>query len=136
MVKCGLLKLKLYIDLLTGAIKSLNIPLLGVNLTPLQDNAWLSGLIDADGSFYLNWLYDKSKLPTSLQYYLRISQRKTSHSNNLTNFIFMNNIANLVDINLWSYERKRFNYIILLPLNKLNKLNKFLFIESIKFQVQ
>ena len=79
MVKCGLLKLKLYIDLLTGAIKSLNIPLLGVNLTPLQDNAWLSGLIDADGSFYLNWLYDKSKLPTSLQYYLRISQRKTSH---------------------------------------------------------
>ena len=100
MVKCGLLKLKLYIDLLTGAIKSLNIPLLGVNLTPLQDNAWLSGLIDADGSFNLNWLYDKSKLPTSLQYYLRISKRKTSHSNNLTNFIFMNNIANLVDINL------------------------------------
>lgn len=93
---------------------SLNIPLLGINITPLQTNAWLSGLIDADGSFYLNWLYDKSKLPTSLQYYLRISQRKiyATHSNNLNNIIFMNNIANLVNINLRPYERKRLNSVI------------------------
>lgn len=93
---------------------SLNTPLLGINITPLQNNGWLSGLLDADGSFYLNWLYDKSGLPTSLQYYLRISQRKiyTSHSNNLSNFIFMKNIANLVAVKLRSYERKRTNSII------------------------
>lgn len=34
----------------------LNIPLLGINITPLQNNAWLSGLLDVEGSFYLNWL--------------------------------------------------------------------------------
>lgn len=90
---------------------SLNIPFSGINLTPLQNNARLSGLFSADGSFYLNWHYDKSRFPTNLQYYIRISQRKTntSHSNNLTNFIFMKKIANLVDINLRSYVRKIFH---------------------------
>jgi len=74
---------------------SLKIPLLGINITPLQSNAWLSGILDADGSFYLNWLYDKSGFPTSLQYYVRISQREvyTSHSNNISNIKFMSNIA-------------------------------------------
>ena len=90
---------------------SLNIPLLGINLTPLQNNAWLPGLLDADGNLYLNWLYDKSGLPTNLQYYLRISQRKiyTAHLNNLFNFIIMKNLANLVNVNLRSYECKKTN---------------------------
>ena len=33
---------------------SLNIPLLGINITPLQNNAWLPGLLGADGNLYLN----------------------------------------------------------------------------------
>lgn len=54
---------------------------LGLDLSPLQSNNWLSGFIDGDGSFYSNWLFDKKNLPccvaaTSLQYYLRISQLK------------------------------------------------------------
>jgi hypothetical protein len=37
----------------------------------------LAGFIDADGSFYFNWLFDKKgiRLPTSLQYYLRITKK-------------------------------------------------------------
>jgi len=36
-----------------------NINLLCLDKSPLNNNSWLSGYIDADGSFYLNWLYDK-----------------------------------------------------------------------------
>ena len=93
---------------------SLNIPFLSINVSSLQSNAWLSGILDADGSFYLNWLYDKSGNATSLQYYLRLSQRKTytTHSNNYSNFIFMNNIANFVENKLTYFERIRPNFIL------------------------
>jgi hypothetical protein len=59
-----------------GVKPGTDIILLGLDLTPLQSNNWLSGYIDGDGSFYFNWLFDKKNLPTSLQYYLRISQRQ------------------------------------------------------------
>ena len=55
---------------------------LGLDLSPIQNNNWLSGYIDADGSFYLNWLYDKKNLPTSLQYYMRLSQKQSYDKNN------------------------------------------------------
>ena len=45
-----------------------NIPLLELDLSLFNKNSWLSGFIDADGSFYLNWLYDKKGKPTSLKY--------------------------------------------------------------------
>lgn len=51
-----------------------NLKLLNIDNSPILSNSWLSGFLDADGSFYLNWLYDKKKLPTSLQYYMRVSQ--------------------------------------------------------------
>jgi hypothetical protein len=49
-----------------------NLPLLSIDYSPIQNNSWLAGFIDADGSFYFNWFFDKKKLPTSLQYYMRI----------------------------------------------------------------
>ena len=55
---------------------------LGLDFSPIESNNWLSGFIDGDGSFYLNWLYDKKNLPTSLQYYMRISQRQIYHRKN------------------------------------------------------
>ena len=55
------------------------IPLLGLDKSPLQTNSWLSGMLDADGGFYLNWAINKNGLPITLQYYLRISQRKFYH---------------------------------------------------------
>jgi hypothetical protein len=50
--------------------------ILGLDFSPLQNNSWLAGFIDADGSFYFNWLLDKKRLPTSLQYYMRINNGK------------------------------------------------------------
>lgn len=32
---------------------------LPLDTSPLSNNSWLSGMIDADGNFYLNWSLDK-----------------------------------------------------------------------------
>lgn len=89
---------------------------LGLDLSPLQNNNWLSGFIDGDGSFYLNWLFDKKNLPTSLQYYMRISQRQNYHNKNdlfdISNFNVMNKIAIFLSVPLRSRTRYRKNNII------------------------
>lgn len=46
---------------------------LGIDMSPLNSNGWLSGMIDADGSFYFNCLTGKKGLPNLPQYYMRIS---------------------------------------------------------------
>lgn len=56
------------------------IKLFNLDFIPLQNNSWLAVFIDADGYFYFNWLFDKKGLPTSLQYYMRITQ-KMNYSN-------------------------------------------------------
>lgn len=84
---------------------------LGLDLSPLQNNNWLSGFIDGDGSFYLNWLYDKKNLPTSLQYYMRLSQRQNYHNMNdlfdVSYFNKMNKIAIFLSVPLRSRIRLR-----------------------------
>nr|QKS32173.1 LAGLIDADG endonuclease [Sphaerobolus stellatus] len=87
------------------------IPLLDLDHSLLNSNSWLSGFIDADGSFYLNWLYDKKGKATSLQYYMRISQRQVYHRGNAPYFSIMSNISNFFSVPLRSRERKRNNYV-------------------------
>lgn len=73
--------------------------------------------MDADGSFYLNWLYTKKGVPTSLQYYVRLTQKSSylirtgPFAGSISNSIHMHSIANLLDSSLISYERKRQLYI-------------------------
>jgi len=96
---------------------NLSIPLLSICIVPLAENAWLSGMMDADGSFYLNWLYTKKGVPTSLQYYVRLTQKSSylirtgPFAGSISNSIHMHSIANLLDSSLISYERKRQLYI-------------------------
>lgn len=96
-----------------GIKPGFEIKLLSLDLNPIQNNSWLSGFIDGDGSFYLNWLYDKKDLPTSLQYYMRISQRQNYlHINefyniNISYFYIMNKIALFLSVPLRSRTRVR-----------------------------
>lgn len=84
---------------------------LGLDISPLQNNNWLSGFLDGDCSFYFNWLFDKKGLPTSLQYYMRISQQQNySHINDffdVSYFNIMNKIALFLSVPLRSRIRER-----------------------------
>lgn len=53
------------------------IPILGKDTEPLNKSSWLSGFLEADGSFYFNYKLNKKGIPTSVVYYLRISQKQT-----------------------------------------------------------
>jgi len=89
-----------------------NINLLCLDKSPLNNNSWLSGYIDADGSFYLNWLYDKKGRATSLQYYMRVSQRQHYHRSSLVGISYLNimsRIATFLSVNLRSRHRIRKN---------------------------
>lgn len=66
--------------------------------------------MDGDGSFYLNWLYDKKGLPTSLQYYLRISQRRNYHRKSVVGtsyFDIMNKLSIFFSVPLRYRDRLR-----------------------------
>ena len=86
---------------------------LGLDISPILSNSWLSGFIDADGSFYVNWLLDKKGRATSLQYYLRISQRSNYHKLdsifNISYFNIMNKICKDLSIPLRFRKRLRNN---------------------------
>jgi hypothetical protein len=96
-----------------GINSGFEIEMLNLDLSPIQNNSWLSGYINGDGSFYFNWLYDKKNLPTSLQYYMRISQRQNyQHINdyyniNVSYFNIMKKIALFLNVPLRSRTRER-----------------------------
>jgi hypothetical protein len=106
------------IEALHRLIENLNkyssesIPLLGLDQIPLGESAWLSGFLEADGYFYLNWKLNKNDLPVGITYYLYISQkqkyeRKVDSSVNESNFSHMEDIAKLLNSRVISIERKR-----------------------------
>ena len=85
---------------------NLNIKLLNLDRSNLSSNSWLSGFIDADGSFYLNWGYDKKRKASNLQYYMRISQKQTDKNSNSYVHI-MSQISSFLSVPLRKRERKR-----------------------------
>ena len=86
---------------------------LGLNHSPIQNSAWLSRLIDADGSFYINWLFDKKGLPTNLQYYMKVLQCKKYHKTNclfnISYFYIMQKISKFLSVPLHFLNRERKN---------------------------
>lgn len=94
-----------------------DIKLLALANTPLNSDSWLSGFIDAEGSFYLNWLFDKKDRPGILQYYMRRasqSQRQDYHRESAMGksyFNLMSKISNFLAVPLRSRNRIRKNNI-------------------------
>lgn len=69
-------------------------------------------MLEADGSFYLNWKLNKNDLPIGITYYLYISQkqnysRRVDSTVNISNFSYMEDIAKLFNSKVMSIERER-----------------------------
>jgi hypothetical protein len=94
------------------------IKLLDLDTTPLEQNSWLSGFIEADGNFYLNWKFSAKSLNKniiSVIYYLRLSQRqiysrKIDPNIKESNFYIMFEISEFLKTSVISLNRKRINY--------------------------
>jgi hypothetical protein len=92
-----------------------SIPLLGLDLSPLDSNSWLAGFTDADGCFGIT-VYDRKKngvfLRTSVQTSFRIevkqnySREVTLEQGGASLFNIMSDIAAFFTVNLYSRTRK------------------------------
>jgi len=92
-----------------------NIPLLGLDRSPLESNSWLAGFTDADGCFSIT-VYDRKKngvfLRTSVQTSFRIevkqnySREVTLEQGGSSFFHIMCDIAAFFTVNLYTRTRK------------------------------
>lgn len=74
-----------------------NIPLLGIDTTPVNYSSWLSGILDADGSFYLIWKLNKKDMPIGIIYYLKLTQRQ-NYTRNLDTSVNVSNYSIMLEI--------------------------------------
>lgn len=95
-----------------------NITKLELDSTPLESNAWLSGLLEADSNFYSQFTVNSKGIVNSIRFYMRISQRKYYHRKNNDNhntdsyLSIMSNIKNTLKVNsLIEIKRVRQDYI-------------------------
>jgi hypothetical protein len=89
-----------------------------LDTSPLNNNSWLGGFIEADGNFYLNWklsekFHNENIIPVI--YYLRLSQRqiynrKIDPKIKISNFDIMFKISEFLKTSVISLNRKRINY--------------------------
>jgi len=95
---------------------SSSIPLLGLDLSPLDSNSWLAGFTDADGGFAIT-VHDRKKngvfLRTSVQTFFRI-EVKQNYSREVSQdkgggsyFNILTEISNFFTVNLYTRTRKK-----------------------------
>ena len=96
-----------------------NLKKLGLDISSLENNSWLSGFAEGDGNFYLSWKESsKSKIrlsrPINLIYYFRLSQRqmyarRVIPSISESNYNTMNEIGKYFNTNVIFINRTRSN---------------------------
>lgn len=105
---------------------NVNIKPLGLDKSPINDNAWLAGFTDGDGNFSIN-LIDRKKRSTvttkRVQAFFRIELRQNYHRDCLVEqgstsyFNIMSIIARYLEVNLYSRSREQkdkifYSYIV------------------------
>ena len=90
------------------------IPLLGLDLSPIDSNSWLSGFTDADGNFSIT-VYDRKKngkvVRTNVQTFFRIEVKQnypkdvTADQGGSSYFIILTKIAAFFTVNLYTRTR-------------------------------
>jgi hypothetical protein len=92
-----------------------HIGFLPLDTSPLSSNAWLAGLIDADGSFSINYTINANALATAVKVYMRLSQRQEyNHRDTLgpTSYLMLlESIANLLATQANSFSRIHDSYL-------------------------
>lgn len=76
---------------------------LGLDTSPLGNNPWLTGFIEADGHFYCGFDLNADGLATKVKCYMTISQKQlykanSDKLNDNSNFNFMKGIQEFLDI--------------------------------------
>lgn len=99
-------------------VSSKKILKLELDNSPLGNNPWLSGFIEADGNFYSTFDLNSEGLAKSIRHYMRISQKTVYNKNlnisieNNTNFIIMEQIREFLNVkSLTKINRTKKNYI-------------------------
>lgn len=94
-----------------------NIPLLNLDKSPLGNSSWLSGILEADCSFYFNYKLNEKIIPVGILYYLRLSQKQSydhrtvAPKYDISNKSFMQLIADFLSAELITIEKDRKYYI-------------------------
>jgi hypothetical protein len=93
------------IDWLNIRYSSSNLTKLGLDESPLSDNSWLSGFIEADGNFFFDFSINPNGVAKSLHVYMRISQKisymkdvKGFSLDSKSNYPVMDKIKNFLDV--------------------------------------
>ena len=94
-----------------------NITKLPLDNSPLSDNAWLSGFIEADGNFYSS--FNVKGIAEGLRHYMKISQKsiyndKNSNilTENNTNLNIMETIREFLKVkNVYEIKRTKEKYL-------------------------
>jgi hypothetical protein len=91
-----------------------NIDCLGLDLSPIDSNAWLAGFTDGDGNFSITLVDRKKKgnvTSKRVQAFFRIELRQTYHreasveQGGASYFVILNKIATYLGVNLYSRTR-------------------------------
>lgn len=92
------------IDWLNARSTSSKLTKLGLDTSPLGNNPWLSGFIEADGNFYSNFTINSQGIAEEIRHYMRISQKALYSQNsdilkeNNSNRPIMEKIREFLDV--------------------------------------
>lgn len=77
-----------------------DVPLQAIDTTPLSQNSWLAGFIDADGNFNINYNVNSSGDAINIKPTFRLTQAKYNQVTLLDNFDFLHTISTFLGVNL------------------------------------
>jgi LAGLIDADG DNA endonuclease family protein len=92
------------IDWLNARSTSPKLTKLGLDTSPLGNNPWLSGFIEADGNFHSDFTVNSEGIATRIRHYMRISQKALYSQNsdipkeNNSNREIMEKIKEFLDV--------------------------------------
>ena len=89
---------------------NMHLPKLELEISSLASNAWLAGLLDADGNFYCNFNLNNKGLACNIKYYMRVSQRQVYHR-----------ISDLTDNSYLTLMENMTNYLEVTKVNSINR---------------